>query len=329
MRMALKLKFIFNMKKVILPSILLIVSLVGCTSGETVFQRKTYCFGTAVVSKLYDGRNEYLDHIEQILRTYDKVSDYHLRDAQNIYDLNHIEGKSITITSEELYDLLVTSFALKDELQYFDPLIGSLSDKWKESLAKKEVLSEEVIKEELDKIANTTVIINNHQFTKEGKAEIDLGGIAKGYVLDIVHDYLDDKQIKNYLIDAGSSSILLGEKKTKDGFFNISLKDIPSTYMKVKNCVVSTSGTSEQGVLINGVTYSHIINPYTGSAINNYDEVIVISSDGAFGDALSTSMMFNTLDEIKELETKYDVKTLVIKDKKVIYKNEGIELGHL
>ena len=56
----------------------------------------------------------------------------------------------------------------------------------------------------------------------------------------------------------------------------------------------------------------------------NYDSVIVISDEGYLGDALSTSMMMNTLDEIKEIETSQNVKTIVIKDGQILYSHSDI-----
>ena len=72
--------------------------------------------------------------------------------------------------------------------------------------------------------------------------------------------------------------------------------------------------------------YSHIINPVNGSAINENDAVIVISDSGYYGDAMSTSMMMNTVEEIIELEIEHDIKTIVIKDGNIVYKNEEIEV---
>ena len=70
--------------------------------------------------------------------------------------------------------------------------------------------------------------------------------------------------------------------------------------------------------------YSHIINPKTGSAETNYDEVIVISDNGTYGDAFATSMMFDTVETIKELEEQVGLKTIVIKDKKIVYRHKDI-----
>ena len=94
----------------------------------------------------------------------------------------------------------------------------------------------------------------------------------------------------------------------------------------MKNCVISTSGSSEQGKTIEGVKYSHIINPITGNAVNNYDSIIVVSEDGYLGDALSTSMMFNTIEEIKAIEQTQNVKVIVIKDHQLLYRNEDLQV---
>ena len=79
---------------------------------------------------------------------------------------------------------------------------------------------------------------------------------------------------------------------------------------------------------IGGVTYSHIINPYTGNAINNYDAVLVVGDCGYLIDVLSTSMMFNTLDEIKAIEESLSVKTILIKNNKVVYSHPELEIKH-
>ena len=311
-----------------LSPILLIVSLAGCTNGETIFQRKTYAFDTVVQTRLFDGLKTDLNEIEKILNFYDRFCDsYKQRDVVNAYSINHSAGEPVECSSAFIR-MLNEMLDVANKADYFNPLIGSLSNKWKNALANNSLLSDSVIAEELDKIENTTLEINGNFVTKHGDAELDLGGIAKGYTLDKVYEYLQCRQMKNYIIDAGSSSILLGEKNTKDGYFNIGPKDLPDKYLKLKNCFVSTSGVSEQGVIIDGVTYSHIINPYTGSAINNYDAVIVVSKTGTLGDVLSTSMVFNTVDEIKEIENELDVQTLVIKDHQVVYQNDAIEFGN-
>ena len=223
--------------------------------------------------------------------------------------------------------MLQKSFALKEEIRYFNPLCGSLAKKWKESLKSLQILDEATIQSELNKMNNSSVLFkDNNLIQRLGGAEIDLGAVAKGFALDEVKKYLDSKSFSKYLINSGYSSILLGQKQSDDGLFSVGLSDIDNAYLKLSNCFVSTSGVSTQGVKIDDQIYSHIVNPYTGSAINNYDTVIVVSSLGYLGDAISTSFMLSSIDEIKQVEQTQNVKAIAIKDKNIVYKNESLEV---
>ena len=317
------------MKKIAYLLPLLAIALTSCSTNNKVIESKVFCFDTLVEAKLYDGKNEHIKEVEKILNNISDLTDnYELKSNNGVYAINQT-NEEITI-DEKLYSLIVDSLYMSYNVaDYFNPLCGSLSKKWKESLAKKEILSETVINEELEKINNTVITLKeNNVIQRTGEAEFDLGGVAKGYALDLVNNYLQENGVGSYLINAGSSSIALGEKQNKDGFFTVGLKEVKNAYIKAKNCFISTSSIYEQGVTIDGVTYSHIINPKTGSAINVNDGVIVISSNGAYGDVMSTSLMNNTVEEIKTIEEINDLKTIVIKNNKIIYSHKDIEVKY-
>ena len=317
------------MKKIAFVLPLLAIALTSCSNNSSPISSNVFCYDTMVEIKLYGGNKENIKDIKNILNVFSNATDnYAYSTTDGVYSINQTNDE-ITINSD-LYNCLQQSFSfMPDGASYFNPFCGSLSKKWKESLEKKEILSSEVISEELTKMNNSSLELkDNNVVQRTGEAELDLGGIAKGYALDLVKDYLTKQSINKYLINAGSSSILLGEKDSKDGLFTVGLKDIENAYLKLKDCFVSTSSIYEQGVEIGGVTYSHIINPTNGSAINENDGVIVISDNGAYGDAMSTSLMNNTIDEIKEIEIEHDIKTIVIKDKKIAYSNKDIEVSY-
>ncbi|MBO6280416.1 MAG: FAD:protein FMN transferase [Bacilli bacterium] len=311
--------------KFLLPLIILVST--SCSQNTFVLKDKVFCFDTYIETNLYEGNNEDLSNIKDMFTLFDKLSDNYLsRDVTNIFSINST-NEELEI-NPSLYSLIKTSIDVNDEgATYFNPLCGSLSKKWKAALKEGKVLSQEEIDEELVKMNNSSIFFkDNNIIQRIGEAEIDLGGIAKGYTLDIVNDYLKEKEYKHFLINGGSSSILLGEKKSSDGYFNVGLRDLSNAYIKAKNCFISTSSKSVQGVKIGDITYSHIINPTNGSAINENDAVIVISQKGYLGDALSTSMMMNTIEEIKQIEIDSGVKTIVIKNNHIIYKNDEIDV---
>ena len=315
------------MKKLL--SLLTIIPLTSCVQNALVLNTEIFCFGTFVDVTLNQGNKTNISEIETLVNYYDSFSDsFYERSIANVYTLNHT-NEPVQVCSE-LYDVLSKAKEAKNNGgTYFEPLAGSLSNLWKEALEDDVIPSDINIQEELTKLENSSIdLLAENQIRRNGEAELDLGGIAKGYMVDAVKEYLVSKDIKNYLINAGRSSILVGEKKSvSNGLYRVGLsKEYPNHHIKVKNCFISTSGTSVQGKTIGGVKYSHIINPFNGSAINNYDEVVVVSESGWIGDVLSTSMMMNTIDEIKAIETAQNVKTIVIKDHQLVYCNQDLKV---
>ena len=304
---------------------LLIVPLVSCSSNKEI-KRNSFYFDTYTETRLFEGGEEDLNIINQIFSKIDKLTDnFKARDLNNVYCINNT-NENVEV-EPELYEVLKCSFSADlSSLNYFNPFCGLLSKKWKESLGNKQVLDSLTITSELAKMQNSELeFVNENTVKRIGEGEIDLGAVAKGYALDKVKEYLDQKDYTKYLIDAGSSSLLLGEKP-KGKNFKIKITNLDSAYLSLKNCFVSTSSSSRQAVEIDGKVYSHIINPVTGSAINENDAVIVISDSGYLGDILSTAFVNESIDSIKQLEKQFNVKTLVIKNKTIVYQNEGIEV---
>ena len=314
------------MKAKRLLSFLSVLPLVSCTSNF-VLESKVFYFDTMIDIKLYENNNYFVQFAKSTFEWIDTLSDnYHERDKENVYSINH-SNQEIEVEFY-LHDLLEKAVTVSSQgATYFNPLCGSLSQLWKDKLASNQIPSEEEINTELTKMNNSSLLFPSDSTVKRtGDATIDLGGIAKGYALDVIRDAYEQNKIKKYLINAGNSSILLGKKNTNDGFFTIGLNDLPKAYLKLKECFVSTSSKSVQGVTIDGVTYSHIVNPVNGSAINLNDAVIVVSDSGYLGDALSTSMMMNTIEEIQEIEENAGVKTIVIRNGQKVYSHKDLRI---
>ncbi|MBP5575081.1 MAG: FAD:protein FMN transferase [Bacilli bacterium] len=319
--------------------LVLVASLTACNNLNKI-DGAGYYFYTEVNYTIYAKNDSVVDEIKKICNIVDKISDsYKKRDLSNVYDLNQ-SNDEIEIR-KELYYLLECAKEASKYATNFNPLIGSLSDKWKDSLGKEnpEPLSDKVIQAELAKISSSSFVSKKVEDTSSehgykyyaqriGEATLDLGAIAKGFALDRIYEVLFDNNISEYLINCGSSSIMLGAKHSNEPYI-VSLRDVPTTKFKAQDCVISSSGNDIQGVKIGDTMYSHIINPLTGSAIMKNDAVIVMTNKtlGYLGDALSTSMMMNSVEEIKKIEKEMDVKTIVVKDKKIVYSHPDIGLA--
>lgn len=304
---------------------ILTVSLCSCGVSKEL-NRKSFYFDTYTETRLYEGNEQNLTEIMEIFKKIDKLTDnYKAREINNLFTINNT-NETVEV-SKDLYEILKLSFSddLSD-LNYFNPFVGSLSKKWKNSLEKRKILPEITIKEELTKMASSSLeFLSSTALQRTGESEIDLGAVAKGYALDKVKSYLKKNKISKYLVDCGSSSILLGEKENGENF-KIQISSSHNKYLSLKNCVISTSSNSRQGVEIDGVTYSHIVNPVNGSVINKNDTAIVISESGYLGDILSTDFVNEDIEDIKILEMKYNVKSLIFRNNKIVYQNKGIEV---
>lgn len=316
------------MKRIVFP-LLVCLSLVSCAKQDTFEGKFVGLFNSYVNVTTYQGSDENIQELKGIFTNFSKETDNYLEsDVNSVYTLNHT-AEPVTV-SNELYSCLQKSVTYNDQITpYFNPLVGSLSKLWKEKLEENLIPEESQIQSELSKIHSSSLLFGeNNSVTKTGEAEIDLGAIAKGYALDLCASYFVSKGITQYIVDAGSSSILLGEKNTNDGLFTIKIKDLTQTFIKAKNTFVSTSSIREQFKVIDNVLYSHIVNPETGTATPIHDTVVVLSNNGALGDALSTAMMMMSLPEIYSFEAEYNVKTIVIKNKQVVYSHQDIEFFH-
>ncbi len=132
--------------------------------------------------------------------------------------------------------------------------------------------------------------------------KLDLGAVSKGYATQKAYDYILSKEIKNFSITAGSSSIVLGENQKRpeeDGVFYVSLANPVKTEItdkttygtvKVKNMSVTTSGNYEQYVLHNGNRYHHIVSPFEKMPVQYYHTVTILGKNAALLDALSTAL---------------------------------------
>ncbi len=103
---------------------------------------------------------------------------------------------------------------------------------------------------------------------------LDLGGVAKGYVVDLVKQYLTKNGITRYDVDAGSSSQTYGyyangesmELRIENSFDElVGILPLPLVGFKVANKSVSTSGQYVRKYTTEGIEYSHIIDGTRGA----------------------------------------------------------------
>lgn len=200
------------------------------------------------------------------------------------------------ICSPELYYLLNQSReAYKISGGRFDISVKPLMDLWGFYRKTKTVPDSGTIADKLKMCGLDKVVFNDTErsvfFPIKGMA-LDLGGIAKGYALDIAVKRMHERKISvtRGILNLGGNLWLFGKNQS----YNIGIKD-PADPAKNKEYItltspgaVSSSGDYERYVIIGGSKYGHIIDPLTGTpAVRNY-AATVFSAKGIDSDWMST-----------------------------------------
>lgn len=149
----------------------------------------------------------------------------------------------------------------------------------------------------MDKIS----LKKNYVVKSNPNVQLDVNAIAQGYSVDVICDFLERKSISNYLVEIGGEVRAkginpkgeiwrIGIDKPFDNNFS------PGKYVQaiiaLNNKALATSGNYRKFHEIDGVKYSHSINPKTGYPINSrLLSTTVMAEDGITADAFATAFM--------------------------------------
>jgi thiamine biosynthesis lipoprotein len=131
------------------------------------------------------------------------------------------------------------------------------------------------------------------QLTTPGM-QLDLGGIAKGYAADEALSLLREKfGIRQALVGA-YGDIACGDPPPGKSAWSVDIAPIAASQkvrtLNLANAAVSTSGDLEQFVVINGVRYSHVLDPRTGLGLTGRRSVTVIALRGVTADSMTKAV---------------------------------------
>ena len=268
---------------------------------------------------LYPSFNDLMQHYGKLFDAHHAYTDAQGNQLVNVYYINNElkDGESITL-DKDLFDLIQLSFKMSELTQdKFNPTLYDLSQLWAPLFSP---FPMEQVDPDSDSIeqAKGCVILSDqlplvftldessYTLTKnnskcETGAKLDLGGIAKGYALDLVTKQLMDYQLP-FLINSGTSSISAytpqGVDKTwyigvRDPFARVSL--LYDVGLKESACF-TTSGDDSQYFLktegLNTIIRHHILDPLSGYSNNYIRSATVLSSplSNGIADALSTAL---------------------------------------
>lgn len=126
---------------------------------------------------------------------------------------------------------------------------------------------------------------------------IDLGSIAKGYIIDRAGEFLWQHGVTSGFLNFGGNILILGPKPDGEPW-RFGQQEPYATFgtrfwaiLESRTGSYSTSGSYERGVTVDGVRYHHLIDPRTGYPVcNDALTATVFCGSAMMADAISTSI---------------------------------------
>ena len=133
---------------------------------------------------------------------------------------------------------------------------------------------------------------------------LDLGGIAKGAILEDSVQILQSLEVDNAIINIGGDLTVVGDVNGRPASIGIR-SPLENTAIASVDVVagetIVTSGDYERFIEIDGERYSHILNPRTGYPVEHSSAVTVIHTDAMLADAAATALMVGGSAEFEHL----------------------------
>lgn len=175
----------------------------------------------------------------------------------------------------------------------FDVTVGGLSKLWREARRQQRLPDSLILQTAKAQVGWQSLKLNTENQSarlEKPQMQLDLGGIAKGYIAQAALKTLEKAGLRQAMVEIGGE-IALGEAPPNAKGWKIEISnDAAQPLHELRNTVVSTSGDTEQFLFLNGKRFSHVLDPRTGLGLSSRISVTVLSKDGAYADALSTAL---------------------------------------
>jgi len=282
-------------RKTVFLAVSVVLCLIGCSAppeAESKFEFSRLAMGVETRIVLHapsvelaaaaaDAAYAAIDRLEQ------SFSDW--RPDSELSQLAERAGSGPVPVADDLLDILRRARAISAATDgAFDVTVGPLVALWRET-RRTRALPDAIELEraralvgwrlvELDEARRTVAL------AKPGM-RLDLGGIGKGYACQRALEVLASRGLERALIQMGGDIVCGAAPPGREGW-DI---DVGGATRSVHDVAVATSGDSEQHVEIDGVRYSHVVDPRTGLGVIAARQITIEAADGATADALATA----------------------------------------
>jgi thiamine biosynthesis lipoprotein len=235
--------------------------------------------------------------IAEIKRVEDLMTTWHDSD---VFRINAQAGKSPVKVSDETFGVIKESVHASElSSGTFDITFQSLHGLWKfdEDLERK-VPSEKEIKARLPFVNYRNIVLDDAAKTvmlTKAQTQINLGGIAKGYGVDMAVKVLEKAGLESFFVQAGGDLYARG-KKPDGSDWQAGVRDprgAPGEYfamLPLSDHAFSTAGDYERTFTLDNVRYHHIIDPRTGYPAKECRSVTIYAPNAFLADEIDDAV---------------------------------------
>jgi len=257
----------------------------------TTFTIVLYTSDEATASRASKSAFERVKSLDKTLTDYDPESE--------LMQLCARAGGPPVAVSADLFEVLARSKALYERSEgAFDISIAPVVRLWRRARREKVLPDRDLLTKALALVGSDAIKLDPEkrtvQLTRPGM-KLDVGGIAKGFASEEAIKALKREGVKSALV-AGSGDIVVSDPPPGRAGWTIAVAPLKpesdganGPTILLKNAAVSTSGDAEQFVEIDGIRYSHVIDPKTGLGLTDRRSVTVIALEGITADGLDTA----------------------------------------
>jgi thiamine biosynthesis lipoprotein len=291
----------------LLGGLLLFLLLTAC-EREREYSANLFVFGTLVELKLWGAS------AEQSSRAFSEIQemfqgmhrDWHAWEPGLLVEINEAFARGETAKANpEITEMIrLSQWAEEKSGGCFNPAIGGLVALWGFHTSDYPVVgpppTPEAIANLLDRRPSSRDIrIDGLNLTSANSSvQLDFGGIAKGYAVDLAVGVLRNRGIENAIVNAGGDLRAFG--RHGDRPWRVAIRKpgggVVGTVEVDGDEALFTSGNYERFRQDDTERYPHILDPRSGWPVRDVASATVITAQGSLADAAATALIVAGLD---------------------------------
>ncbi|NNG41945.1 FAD:protein FMN transferase [Pseudoalteromonas sp. NEC-BIFX-2020_002] len=263
-----------------------------------------------------------LPEVTQLLKDINLSMSTYIKDSE-INQFNRLPAGEVMPISSDFRAVVSESIRLGKSTKTLDVTMGPLIDLWGFGPDKKPTKrpTNEALLAMIAKIGVDKLILTDQGLAKsiDGLA-LSFSATAKGYGIDKVAELLESHGLTNYMVEIGGELRVSG-KKPNDLDWRIAIEQ-PDTELGVRkvhkvlapgNNGIATSGDYRIFYEMEGVTYSHLIDPVTGMpSRHDLVSVTVLHPSAMTADGLATALTVMGMEKAKAYAQEHDLPVYLI-----------------